>query len=136
LSVIQEYLKGWTGSISTDGYVAYKAFTSNQPGILHAGCWAHARRLYVESLVSDHTSSMGMIETIAELFNIEYNCSLLNLSPEERRLKRRKSSRPILAKIYAKARAISKDILLMANPTLAKAVNYTLNAHSAVAVPT
>lgn len=52
LSVVEDYLKDWKGSISTDGYVAYKAFSKQHPCILHIGCWAHARRLYIESLSS------------------------------------------------------------------------------------
>ena len=37
LSVVEDYLKDWKGSISTDGYAAYKAFSKKHPCILHIG---------------------------------------------------------------------------------------------------
>lgn len=127
LSVVEDYLKGWKGSISTDGYAAYKAFSKKHPDILHIGCWAHTRRLYVESLTSDRVNSMAMIEAIAELFDIEYYCRLLDISDDDRKLERQKKSRPILAKIYIMARSMYGSPEVMANPTMAKAVKYTLN---------
>lgn len=127
MSVVEEYLKCWKGSILTDGYVAYKSFANKRSDILHAGCWAHTRRLYIESLVSDYTNSMAVIETIGELFAIEYNCKILNVSDAERKIERQKKSRHVLTKIYMMVRTMSKNLSLMANPTMSKAVNYTLN---------
>lgn len=127
LSVVEDYLKDWKGSISTDGYAAYKAFSKKYPWILHIGCWAHTRRLYIESLISDRFNSMAVIEAIGELFDIEYYCRLLNMSTDDRKQERQKKSRPILAKIYMMVRRMSGSPEVMANPTLAKAVKYTLN---------
>lgn len=127
LSVVEDYLKDWKGSISTDGYVAYKAFSSQHPCILHIGCWAHARRLYIESLISDRLNSMSLIEAIAELFDIEYYCKLLGMNADDRKRERQKKSRPILARIYMMVRRMYQSPGIMANPTMAKAVNYTLN---------
>lgn len=127
MSVIDDYLKGWKGSISTDGYIAYKAFAGNNPDILHVGCWAHARRLFIESLVSDHSNSMSVIETISELFDVEYNCKLLGFNDDKRKVERQRKSRPILARIYIMVRTMSRNVEVMANATMAKAVNYMLN---------
>lgn len=127
LSVVEDYLKDWKGNISTDGYAAYKAFSKKHPWILHIGCWAHARRLYIESLISDRFNSMAVIEAIAELFDIEYYCKLLDMSEDDRKQERQKKSRPILAKIYIMVGRMYRSPEIMANPTMAKAVNYTLN---------
>lgn len=100
MSVVEDYLKDWKGSISTDGYAAYKVFSKKYPRILHIGCWAHTRRLYIGNLISDRFNSMAVIEAIGELFDIEYYCRLLNMSTDDRKQERQKKSRPILAKIY------------------------------------
>ena len=47
LSLVEDYLKSWKGSIFTDGYAAYKVFSSKHPWILHIDCWTHVRRLYI-----------------------------------------------------------------------------------------
>lgn len=127
LSVVEDYLKDWKGSISTDGYVVYKAFSKKHPCILHIGCRAHARRLYVESLISDRLNNLSVIEAIAELFDIEYYCKLLDMAPDGRKRERQKKSRPILARIYTMVRRMYLSPEVMANPTMAKAVNYTLH---------
>lgn len=50
-----------------------------------------------------------MIEAIAELFDIEYYCKLLDMAPDERKRERQKKSRPILARIYTMVRRIYKS---------------------------
>jgi len=42
-----EFLKDYQGYIQTDAYSGYDAL-GRRPGIFHAGCWAHARRKFVE----------------------------------------------------------------------------------------
>lgn len=68
-----------------------------------------------------------MIDYIAELFDVEYTCKLLNTNDQERKLERQKKSRPILAKIYTGIWLMSKNMALMANTTMFNAVNYLLN---------
>ena len=60
-------------------------------------------------------------------FYIEYYCKLLDMSDDDRKQERQKKSRPILAKIYIMVRRMYRSSEVMANPTMAKAVNYTLN---------
>ena len=49
------------------------------------------------------------------------------MDPDEIKQERQKKSRPILAKIYLMVRRMYKSPEVMATPTMAKAVNYTLN---------
>jgi transposase len=43
-----EVLRGYKGFIQTDGYEGYQELGS-QPGVVHVGCWAHARRKFFEA---------------------------------------------------------------------------------------
>lgn len=70
---------------------------------------------------------MNVIETIAELFGVEYNCRLLEMSDESRKFERQKKSQPILISIYTKIKTMSCNPKIMANPTVVKTVSYTLN---------
>jgi transposase len=40
-----KFLKGRNGILQTDGYQAYDQ--AGEPGLIHVGCWAHARRKFV-----------------------------------------------------------------------------------------
>jgi transposase len=47
--VPKRLLRGFQGYLLTDGYEGYTAL-GQEPGIVHAGCWAHARRKFDEAL--------------------------------------------------------------------------------------
>lgn len=127
--VALKFLKDFCGCISTDGYVAYRIFddAEKHPDITHVGCWVHARRYAIESLSSDHKNSLDIINTIAELFDVEYTCKVARLSDEERKMERLKKSVPVLTRLYAMVRTMSKDAALMANDMMARTVKYILN---------
>ncbi len=47
--VPKRLFEGFQGVIQTDGYEGYGAI-GRQPGIVHVGCWAHARRKFTDAL--------------------------------------------------------------------------------------
>lgn len=70
---------------------------------------------------------MDVIETIAELFDIEYTCKIAKMNFTERKIERQSNSVPVLTRLYGMVHTMSKDVVLMANTLMAKAVNYLLN---------
>ena len=46
--IAQDSLKGYHGAVQTDGYAGY-GFLDTEEEILHLGCWAHARRMFVKA---------------------------------------------------------------------------------------
>ena len=127
--VVLKFLEKFKGFISTDGYIAYKIFedADKHPDITRCGCWTHARRNFVDSLVSDRKNSTKVLECMAELFGVEHTCKLLGMTAAERQAERQKRSIPILTRLYALIKTLSKDTVVMANALMAKAVNYVLN---------
>lgn len=126
--VVVDFLKEFSGFISTDGYVAYSIFddADAHPDIIHIGCWVHTRRNFIDALPSDRRA-MEIINEIAGLFKQEITFRLLNLTPEQIKERRQKRSVPILRRIHDKVVLMSTDLKLMANDLMKKAVNYTLN---------
>ena len=47
--VPKRLLRGFEGFLQTDGYQGYAAI-GDEPGVVHVGCWAHARRKFDEAL--------------------------------------------------------------------------------------
>jgi transposase len=69
---IKEFLADYRGFLQTDGYEGYTAI-GEKDGIVHVGCWAHARRKFVDEykISQDHSSSAEMLSLIRMLYEIE-----------------------------------------------------------------
>ena len=92
------FLKGFQGYLHVDGYKGFEKL----PNITLAGCWAHARRTFVEAIavlpaekrIAGGTKSHEGLEFCNRLFAIERE--LHDATFEERRLGREERSWPIL----------------------------------------
>jgi transposase len=96
---------GARGALLTDGYEVY-ASVAQTHGLVHLGCWAHARRRFVEAEAALPKSARGptqpaaqFIAAIGELYDLEANAR--DESVEERTRLRQQHSRPALARIEA-----------------------------------
>lgn len=90
-----EFLKGFTGYLQTDGYGGYDTLT----GVTHVGCMAHLKRKFHEAVTVMPKGKKGGSSVEGEayckkLFELEE--AFTSLSPEERYLKRRELSKPVL----------------------------------------
>jgi len=64
-------LADYRGALMCDGYEAYESICQ-QNNITRLGCWAHARRKFVQVLdTADHWVATAMVELIAQLYGIE-----------------------------------------------------------------
>ncbi|EKD50592.1 MAG: transposase IS66 [uncultured bacterium] len=118
--VIAEILKDYAGPVMADGYGGYNRLTKDKKIDL-AGCWAHARRKFIE-LEDVYPEDVGwVLDRIGELSSIEYEAK----NYEELQKLRHEKSRPLAEKIRGylvemKTRHLPESALIK------KAVNYTL----------
>jgi len=102
-------LEGFQGYLQTDGYEGYTAIGS-MGGVIHVGCWAHARRKFDEALGAQgknknkgakRTKKQGKAEQglrwIGKLYRIERETA--EMSAQERHRIRQERSRPIVDQI-------------------------------------
>ena len=89
--------------LMSDGYEVYNAIAAVH-GAIHLGCWAHARRYFVDAEAAIPKAARGpeslatqFITAIGELYAIEAKAK--DLSPEPREQQRQQLSKPVLAKI-------------------------------------
>jgi transposase len=127
---ISAFLDTYTGFLQTDGYDGYNAIGEKE-GVVHVGCWAHARRKFIEAFkVSGGEGSAGtLIAMIGSLYEIENRLRAAFFQPDGTGdldafvKERRKESAPIFAQIESwldtKAFEIPPQI------TLGKAISYT-----------
>ena len=123
------YLRGYKGYIQTDGYKGYEIF-DRKDGIHLIGCWAHARRKFVDVIkVAGKNRKKGAadeaIEFIKELYRIERYARNHELSYEELYKIRQEQSAPILKEF--KKWLDKKSVEAPSQSLLGKAIFYARN---------
>jgi transposase len=123
-----EFLKGYRGYIQTDGYNGYDAL-GRREGIYLVGCWAHARRKFVEVVkAASGSGRKGHADTaldyIGKLYAVEKSARQNDLDADQIVALRREKSGPVLAEFKIWLDALEKQT--PPKGLLGKAVNYTL----------
>ena len=124
----KRFLGNFEGILQSDAYGAYDHVGG--AGIVHAACWAHARRKFFEAIKlnpKDQTS-IRIVAQIDELFAIDEKARKENLTPSDRHSLRLEKDKPLLEQIKAAVQAARIDAL--PKSALAKACNYTLTLWS------
>jgi transposase len=117
-----QFLKDFRGTLLADAYGGYDGIVVNQD-LLRAGCWAHARRKFVEAEPAGPEVARTILRLIKGLFELETRVK--DLTPDERLRRRQADAVPLLDTLHAllleqKARLVPKH-------PLAQAIGYTLN---------
>ena len=123
------YLHGYKGYIQTDGYKGYEIL-DKKDGIHLVGCWAHARRKFVDVIkVAGKDRKRGAaddaVDFIKELYRIERNARNQGLSFDEIYRLRQEKSLPILQEF--KKWLDKKSVETPPKSLLGKAIYYTRN---------
>ena len=66
-----EMLAGYTGTVMTDGYSAYKTLAKAMWGLKLVHCWAHARRKFVEAEPFYPQECEEILDRIGKLYEVE-----------------------------------------------------------------
>ena len=93
-----EFLQGYEGVLQTDGYDGYHE-VGRQPGIVHAGSMAHARRKFVDAAAVAKGTGLAdyaLNEFFGPLYAIEAEARRLEMSSDARRDLRASHAKPIL----------------------------------------
>jgi hypothetical protein len=106
--VPKRLLRGFQGCLQTDGYEGY-AWIAREPGIVHVGWWAYARRKFDEALrgkgskqsvkkTAKHTKARQALTQIRELYVIERS---LKAWATQRQRVRQERSKLVIEKLRA-----------------------------------
>ena len=91
-------LGNYEGIVQTDGLQSY-----GSGEYLHAGCWSHARRKFVDSIPENDKNSKAAkaVEIINRAFALEREARKANVSPEKILDMRQKEVKPIIEEFYS-----------------------------------
>jgi len=120
------FLSGYQGYVQTDGYSGYD-FLDHTDGIEHIGCWAHARRKFIEVKKGQRGKKAGSADIalgyIRKLYHIEHEAK--DMSPDARYRLRQKESVPILEEFHRWL--VKRSGQVPPKSLIGKAIGYTLN---------
>ena len=122
-------LTGFEGYMQADAYSVYDAFYRTGL-IFEVGCWAHARRYFIEAEDGEPEFSREAISRIGELYAIERQAKDASLKPEQICELRQRESLPRLERLrdwmgVTRTKVLDKG-------ALAKAIDYALSNWAAL----
>lgn len=124
--VAKEMLKGFSGYLQTDGYSGYNAVEN----VTHIGCWAHARRKWVDCFVDNKpvegSKSQKAFEYVEKIFALD--SSWKDLPPDDRKAHRLAELKPVMDEYWEFLNSFEAD----KNSNLGKAQTYSLNQREAL----
>lgn len=120
----QNFLKGFSGTIITDGYQGY----NNIANTTNAYCWGHVRRKFAEAIPAtavdaECTLAKQALKKIAKLFVIEKEIE--SLSSEDKVKIRQGKSKPIVEDFFLWC--LNEQDKVLARSKTGKAIQYALN---------
>ncbi len=121
----RKFLGEWEGILQTDGYQAYDGVGG--PKMVHVGCWAHARRRFVDAVKVNpkDAAAINMVTRMDALFLVDRHARQQHLSVDQRLDLRREHADSWAAEIHGMCVSLRKTVL--PKSALGQALTYTLN---------
>jgi transposase len=121
----RKFLGQWEGILQTDGYAAYDDIGG--PKLVHVGCWAHARRKFVDAVKVNpqDAAAVAMVTRMDALFLIDRDARRRALSADQRHTQRSEYAEEWLQEIRESCLALARQAL--PKSALGQAAAYTLN---------
>ena len=121
----RKFLGKWEGVLQTDGYQAYDGLGG--PKLVHAGCWTHARRKFVDAVKVNPQDgeAVKMVTRMDALFLVDRHARQQQMSEEARLELRRQHAESWAAEIRSECQALLRAVL--PKSALGQAAAYTLH---------
>ena len=131
-SNIQKFLTGFSGTLISDAFSAYKSLDKNDGNIRSAFCWVHVRRDYADALkalkgdakeLAHETVAHKALVQIAAIYKAEE--ALKDLTAEERYSRRQREVKPLVEAYFAWVH--EQDPATILSQKTRDGLNYSMN---------
>ena len=127
------FLKDFRGYLQCDAYAGYDELFRRSPGtVIEVGCWAHARRKFVDAQKASPRAAHEAVARIKQLYAVEHEAK--ELEAGARRALRQERSIPLLAALKEWLDQLAQTVL--PKSPLGEAVTYARNQWAALQVYT
>ena len=123
---VTTFLEDFKGYLQTDAYAGYNQLQA-KPEIKAVGCWAHARRKFVEIIKANKKARKAAeaVNLIKQLYAIESEAKVQQLTIEGTQQLRQEKAKPILERFKLWLEETFK--IVPPQSPIAKTIQYTLN---------
>ena len=130
---VEAFLGDFKGTLLSDGYAAYAAY-ARQRGIVHAQCWSHCRRNYVDAKESEPEAVAEALSLIGALYAQEKTIRKKKLDGPAKLAYRREHSTPTVDAFFAWCRKQRERLDLLPSNPLAQALAYAAEREAGLRV--
>jgi transposase len=120
--------------ILTDGYQVYEKYAEANPGLIHANCWSHARREFVEAEELEPEIVTEALSQIRQLYRIEESIREKYLEGEKKLRYRQEHAKPVLESFFEWCEQTLTSRLLLPSSPVTKALGYVLRRKTQLSV--
>lgn len=131
---VHEQLRGFTGTLISDGYSAYHRFAQATGGVTHAQCWAHTRRQFIEAEKNEPDGVASALEYIRVLYGHEAAIRDRRLEPDKALAYRSEYSKPVVDAFFGWVYDQRQDPGRLPSDAFTKALAYAHARESALRV--
>jgi len=121
---ITDQLQGFRGTLLSDGNLAYARYAKSQHHIVHAQCWAHARRTFERAKEIEPEAVGTALERIGMLYEIEEQIRDNRLTGQKKLDYRTRHSYPVVDAFFGWCYAQRQRLDLVNTNPLSKALKY------------
>lgn len=133
-AVVREALGSFCGVLLTDGYTVYERYAQTVNGLVHAQCWSHARRQFMDAAAVEPPLVAQALEFIGQLYHQEAQGRERQLTGAALLTFRAEQVKPVVDAFFPWLdRTLREQVLLPTNP-FTKAARYALDREAALRV--
>lgn len=132
---IEQLLNGrFRGTLLSDGHAAYARYVAQSEHVVHAQCWVHGRRYFIDAQAEHPEAVNEALQQIAALYRIETTIRHKGLTDEQKRQHRLEHSQPIVDGFFDGCRAQLDRGGLVPSDGLYVAIQYMLKREDSLRV--
>ncbi len=132
--VVTDLLKGFQGTLLSDGYSAYENFAKANETVVLAQCWAHSRRKFIDSEDLEPTRAGLAVDHIRALYTIEKHIRDKKLTGKAKWRYRQAQSKPRVNDFFRWIKSETERISLLPPDDYSKAIHYVMKRETELQV--
>ncbi len=133
-AVVRQLLGTYEGVLLTDGYEAYDRYAAQVAKLVHAQCWSHVRRYFLESESVEPELSQKALTRMGELYAYEATIREQGLEDAAKLEFRAMHCKPVVDTFFNWLREVSEKHILLPSSPFTKAMSYALEREKALRV--
>jgi transposase len=131
---VKALLGDYSGTLLSDGYSAYARYVAQAKDIVHAQCWAHARRHFCEAEDAEPALAAEALGRIGALYQQEKRIAEAGLEGQDKLAHRVEHAKPVVDAFFGWCEDTLADQALLPSNPLTKALGYTLKRQAELSV--